>query len=94
MSEHGLYLVGYDISSARRLRTALRIVKGRALGGQKSMYECWMTESEFEHVLAELSVLLNPHTDRILILRLDPRARVEALGTAAAPNNDPVLYFG
>ena len=39
-----LFLVGYDIASARRRRQALKAIKGHAIGGQKSLYECWLAD--------------------------------------------------
>lgn len=46
MSNRDLYIAAYDISSARRLRAALKLVKGHATGGQKSAYECFLTPAE------------------------------------------------
>lgn len=87
-------MVGYDIADARRLQAALKVAKGHALGGQKSFYECWMTGPALSRAIRQMSALIDPEVDRVVLLRLDPRARVETLGVAVAPDNQPVLYLG
>jgi hypothetical protein len=51
-----LFLIAYDISSASRRRKVLNAVKGQATGGQKSLYECWMTSGELQQALHDLHV--------------------------------------
>lgn len=41
-----LYLVCYDVSDPKKLRRIRKMTAAYAVGGQKSFYECWMTESE------------------------------------------------
>jgi len=90
MQRH-LFLVGYDISDRRTRCRALRAVKGFAVGGQKSVYECWYTSGEMQEVMHALRQLIDPATDRVFFLRLDPRAARHALGTAVpVPDDD---YF-
>ncbi len=43
MSTRKLYIAAYDISNPRRLRQALKILKGYACGRQKSVFECYLT---------------------------------------------------
>jgi CRISPR-associated protein Cas2 len=94
MSERDLYIAAYDISSARRLRAALKLVKGHATGGQKSAYECFLTPAERRNLLRELRGVIEPGEDRVLLIRLDPRSRVRTLGIGEAPQDPPFFYCG
>jgi CRISPR-associated protein Cas2 len=89
-----LFLIGYDIRTARRRRRALKVVKAQAIGGQKSLYECWLTTGELQAALRELRSLIDPETDRVLLVRLDPRATVHTLGAAVAPQDGEFFYLG
>jgi CRISPR-associated protein Cas2 len=94
MIHRDLYIAAYDISSARRLRAALKVVKGHATGGQKSAYECFLTPGERCSLLAELRDVIEPGEDRVLLMRLDPRSRVHTLGIAEAPQDSLFFYCG
>ncbi len=94
MKGRQLYLVAYDIADPSRLRRALHAVKGYATGGQKSVFECFLSAAERCALAEELVGILDPNEDALFILRLDPRARVIPLGIARAPEDPPVFYHG
>ena len=94
MSRRALYLAAYDVSDAKRLRRALRAVKEHATGGQKSVYECYLSDAERDELLCELEGILDPQEDRFLLIRLDPRCRVETLGIAVQPADPDFFYVG
>ena len=94
MSGRDLYIAAYDISSAKRLRAALKVVKGYATGGQKSAYECFLTPAERRDLFSSLRAVIDPIEDRVLFIRLDPRSRVHTLGIAQAPQDSPFFYCG
>ena len=89
-----LFLIGYDISTTRARRKALKAVKGHAIGGQKSLYECWLTSGELQTAMAALRRIIDPATDRVIFLRLDERAQVHTRGVAVAPADDDFFYQG
>jgi CRISPR-associated protein Cas2 len=89
-----LFLIAYDIRSNRRRRHALKAVKGHAIGGQKSVHECWLTAGELQQAMAALRALIDPRTDRVVFLRLDPRAAVHTLGVGVAPHDGAFFYQG
>lgn len=89
-----LFLVGYDISAASRRRKALKVVKGQAIGGQKSLYECWFTSAELQTTMAQMRRLIDPVEDRVLFVQLDPRARVLTRGVAVEPTDGQFHYLG
>jgi CRISPR-associated protein Cas2 len=93
MSRH-LFLIAYDITQAGRWRRALRLVKGHAVGGQKSLYECWMTAGELQQAMGALRSLIDPDSDRVAVVRLDPRAAVHTLGVAVPPQDGAFFYQG
>lgn len=94
MTERSLYLAAYDVAEERRLRTALAVVKTFATGGQKSVYEIFLTTTEKAQLLRTMTLVLHPEDDRFFLLRLDPRSTVHALGTAVAPADPPFFYAG
>ncbi|HUL13638.1 MAG TPA: CRISPR-associated endonuclease Cas2 [Methylococcaceae bacterium] len=92
MSKRILYIAAYDICHPRRLRAALHVLRGYASGGQKSVFECFLTPAEKQDLLDEIRAVMDETEDRFLLLRLDPRSRVQVLGIAVEPI-DPEFYY-
>lgn len=89
-----LHLIGYDISKNTTRRRVLRAIKGNAIGGQKSAYECWLDEIELKNLRKEIDSLIDRDTDRVIIARLDVRAAVHTLGVAVPPEDGELFYQG
>ncbi len=87
------YLVAYDVSDPKRLRQVGRLVKSHATGGQKSVFECWLSEHERKSLEQALRRLLSGR-DRAFILRLDPRRQARCLGLARPPGDPSIFYYG
>lgn len=94
MTARNLYLAAYDVCEPRRLASALRLVRGYASGGQKSAHEIHLTDAERSRLLADMRSMLEPDDDAFVLIRLDPRGKVETLGRALAPSAAACLYFG
>lgn len=94
MSERHLHLACYDVADRRRLAAALKLVRGYATGGQKSVHEVFLTDAERLVLVARMKALLSLDEDRFLLLRLDPRCRVLTLGRAAPPSDLGCIYIG
>jgi CRISPR-associated protein Cas2 len=94
MTLRRLHLVAYDIASRRRRRLALRAAKAHGLGGQKSVHECWLSRRERRELDQALRRIIAAEQDRLLILRFDPRSRIEALGVGQVPELPPFFYLG
>ncbi len=77
-----LYLVAYDVADPRRLVRVHRFMTGWKVGGQKSFYECWLTDAERDSVLAGLRDLIDPDADRVHLFQLDPRMQPKCFGVA------------
>lgn len=87
-----LYLAAYDVAHPRRIKLSLELVKGYATGGQKSAYECWLTEGEKSALLHDMALVLEEGEDSFLLIGLDPRSPVQTLGQAETPA-DPDLFY-
>lgn len=89
-----LFLIAYDIASPKRRRKVLDVIKGYACGGQKSLYECWLSTGELQGVLQSVRILIDAGEDRLLIVRLDPRAAVRTIGIAVEPSDGAFFFAG
>ncbi len=91
MPARSLWIAAYDVRDPRRLRRALHVLKGYATGGQKSVFECFLTEAERRRLLADIGAVLAPE-DSFLLVHLDPRSRVRTLGLGVPPEDPPFFY--
>ncbi|RME81238.1 MAG: CRISPR-associated endonuclease Cas2 [Zetaproteobacteria bacterium] len=89
-----LYLVGYDIARPERLRKMHALVKQHAYGGQKSVFECWMTEDERDALIGRAARLVDAREDRFFVLALDAAAKPQLLGLALPPQSPHFFYHG
>ncbi|MDV3243486.1 MULTISPECIES: CRISPR-associated endonuclease Cas2 [Methylocaldum] len=94
MSKRSLYIAAYDISDDARLRKALFVLRNYSTGGQKSVFECFLTEAEKRQLIDEVREVIDEEADRFLLLRLDPRMKVRVLGIAVPPADPEFFYVG
>jgi len=94
MAERILHIACYDICDAKRLRRALYVLRGYATGGQKSVFECYLTAAEKRALIEAVREVIEPAEDRFLLLRLDARRPVHGLGIAVAPTDPAFFYVG
>ena len=94
MPHRDLHLACYDVAEPRRLSAALKLARRYATGGQKSAHELFLTPAERDTLVADMRALLDGATDRFLLLRLDPRSKLFALGKAVAPADPDYFYVG
>jgi CRISPR-associated protein Cas2 len=76
------------------LAAALKLARRYATGGQKSAHELFLTPAERDTLVDDMRALLELETDRFLLLRLDPRSKLFALGKAIAPADPDYFYVG
>lgn len=88
-----LYLCSYDIRKAKRLRKGLRILKDYAGGGQYSVFECYLTDTEKAQLLKRMQRALE-NEDSFMILPLKRERAMYTLGTAVAPLDGDFYYLG
>lgn len=94
MSQRKLYLAAYDIADDNRLRQGLSILRDYATGGQKSVFECFLTDAEKQELLESMEQLIDPEEDRFFLLRLSQNAKTRTLGGAESPDEKRFFYFG
>ncbi len=94
MTQRQLYLAAYDIACNRRLRKALHVLRGYASGGQKSVFECFLTHAEKSCLLKNISAIINPDEDRFILLKLSGGKHIHALGKAVLPQDGSFYYVG
>lgn len=92
--ERTLYIIAYDITEPSRLNRIRYFLKGYSTGGQKSVYECFLTEGELKFVISNLKRLIYEVDDRVHIFRLDGRSRTITLGIAVQPKDPEFFFFG
>ncbi len=80
MAAHRNHLAAYDIRSDRRRRRVLRVMLGHAAGRQKSVFECRMSRNDLPLLLEQAGNLIDPETDRFLILPCAGLHRLDGLG--------------
>jgi CRISPR-associated protein Cas2 len=93
MAGRKLYIVAYDITEDKRLNRVRLFLKGYSTGGQKSVYECFLTESELSYIADELRGLINEDEDRVHIFQVDRRGRIISLGIALLPRDPSYFYI-
>ncbi len=94
MKHRHLYIAAYDIRHPRRLRKALTVVRGYASGGQKSVYECFLTEQEKQDLLVAIRAVVDVEEDRFFLLRLHRHSEAMTLGRAVPPQDGLFYYLG
>lgn len=94
MKKRSLYIAAYDIRDDKRLRAALKVLRNYSTGGQKSVFECYLTDAEKRDLLEHVRGVIEETSDRFLLLRLDPRMKVRVLGIAVPPVDPAYFYVG
>jgi CRISPR-associated protein Cas2 len=92
--ERTLYLIAYDITNNRRLNRVRQFLKGYSTGGQKSVYECFLTDGELRYVKKKIERLIDEDEDRVHIFTMDGRSKTHALGIAVQPKDPEYFYIG
>jgi CRISPR-associated protein Cas2 len=66
------WLVSYDVRDDKRLRRTARHLEGYGERLQYSVFRCWMTRGQMERLRWELTEMLTPEDD-VLVIPLCPR---------------------
>lgn len=71
MSDTRWWLVCYDVHDAKRLRKCARHMEGYGERVQYSVFRCWMGKRDVEQLRWELTELLAPN-DEVMLIPLCP----------------------
>lgn len=92
MSKRALYIAAYDVAAPHRLRKVHEAVKSHATGGQKSVFECFLTPAERLGLMKRVHSLIDEREDRFALLQVEERTQPILLGIAV-PAADPDFYY-
>ena len=92
MSTRRLYIAAYDIADPRRLRKVHEEVKRYATGGQKSVFECFLTPHERRSLMEKARSRVDEREDKFALLQVEERTKPILLGIAT-PAIDPDFYY-
>jgi CRISPR-associated endonuclease Cas2 len=67
-----LYLIAYDISSAKRWRHVQRVMRRLCRRSQLSVFVCRGTQARIVRLEKQLKRAIDPEKDRLMILDLGP----------------------
>ncbi|MGA1823101.1 MAG: CRISPR-associated endonuclease Cas2 [bacterium] len=63
-------LISYDIVKDRTRVKVMKFLKNYGVRAQKSVYECYVNEAQYNRIKNELKELINPLKDRIRFYRV------------------------
>lgn len=89
-----LYLVAYDIRAPKRLYRAHKVLKEFACGGQKSAFECYLTDGECKELIDRVEQCMDLDEDAFLVIALVDNDAVSTLGIAIKPADELYTYLG
>jgi CRISPR-associated protein Cas2 len=81
------WLVCYDVHDPSRLRRAAKLLEGAGHRVQESVFRCWMTPAQMEGLRWELTRVLDPE-DEVLVIPLCSRC-VAGMRTTFSASKDP-----
>lgn len=86
-------VIAYDISSDKRRRQVHRRLQAWRLDSQYSVFECQLASFEAKELFMQLTEIIDPETDRLLLMWLDGNREAKALTKAARIGfQQPVWY--
>lgn len=88
------YVISYDIVLDRRRNKVARALTGHGERVQYSVFECLLTNSQFERLWAELQKLIVPAEDSLRAYRLCPPCAAWVRKVGQAPTVEvPEVYI-
>ena len=90
--KRNLYIVAYDIADPKRLRKVHQVVKQYATGGQKSAFECFLSNGERVELIKQGCSLIDPKVDRFALIPVNQQGETIVTGIAL-PAVDPDFYY-
>ncbi|MDD5392727.1 MAG: CRISPR-associated endonuclease Cas2 [Thiothrix sp.] len=89
-------VIAYDIVENSRRRQVHRCLKAWGLASQYSLFECQLGSREAEELFLQLSGLIDPQTDSLMLAWMD-KQRTPRMVTAVKQNHHfqaPLWYEG
>ncbi len=71
-----------------------QLVRQQATGGQKSVFECFLTSTVRHELLAQALSIIDEGEDRFALLQVEERTKSVLLGTAIPAVDPDFQYIG
>ena len=94
MATTRLYIATYDIADPRRLYRLRQAVRQHATGGQKSVFECFLTSAAHHELTVRALSIIDEGKDRFALLQVEERTKSVLLGTATPAVHPDFQYIG
>ena len=70
---NGFYAICFDVSDNRRLRRVANELENFGVRVQRSLFECWLDDSELAELKTRLERLIDPNEDHVRYYPLCPK---------------------
>lgn len=89
------YLVCYDIVLTKRRSKVAHLLEGYGMRVQKSVFECVLTEHQYQMLNRKLSQYIEPHEDQVRFYPMSAhtRRKVTILGLQPPRQVDDVAFI-
>lgn len=90
-----LYIICFDITDPKRLRRVANHMEDHGQRIQYSVFECYLTDKQLNHLQQQLKATINPREDHIRYYQLCPKChkKIQHSGSAClTPDHDYHLY--
>ena len=94
MPKRKLHIAAYDVRDPSRLKRMLQVIKDYATGGQKSAYECYLTQNEQIEMIDRVMQTIDLEDDRFACIELRQSNQPKTLGKAIKPQDLGYFYIG
>lgn len=87
------WLVCYDICNVKRLRKVVKLMEGYGKRVQKSVFECWLYDSQLRKLKSELDRCIDSNEDDIRFYNLCTTCRNVTEKYTQTPLREQEKYF-
>lgn len=94
MTMSSLYIATCDVADPRRLHRLHQAIRRYATGGQKSVFECFLTPVMRRELIGRALSIIDEGEDRFALLQVEERAKPILLGTAIPAADPNFQYIG
>ena len=94
MATNRLYIATYDVTDPRRLYRLRQAIRQYATGGQKSVFECFLTPAAHRELIMWTLPIIDESKDRFALLQVEERTKPILLGTAISAVDPDFQYIG
>ena len=89
-----LYIATYDVADPRRLYRLRQAVRQYATGGQKSVFECFLTPAAHPELIMRALSIIDESKDCFALLQVEERTEPILLGIAIPAVDPDFQYIG